>query len=130
MLQSGFADRFLAKINQRKLGYFSGVEEGAVAVKRLTDAVDWNSARSTLRFAREVVERLRGEAGASRGVEEQLVQSETVEGLYDYVFAFGYLSPIYRLTWDGKGLEQLSPGERGNLLLIFIFCRRDDMPRL
>ncbi len=68
MVQSGFADRFLARINQRKLGYFSGVEEGAAAVKRMTDAVDWNSARSTLRFAREVVERLKGEAAASRGI--------------------------------------------------------------
>jgi predicted ATP-dependent endonuclease of OLD family len=76
-----------------------------------------------------VVERLKGEGAASRGIQEQLVQSETVQGLYDFLFSLGYLSPIYRLTWDGKGLEQLSPGERGNLLLIFyLLVDRDDIP--
>jgi AAA domain, putative AbiEii toxin, Type IV TA system len=129
MVQSGFSDGFLAKINQRKLGYFAGVEGGAVAVKGLSDAADWNSARSTLRFALSIVERLKGEGAASRGIQDQLVQSETVQGLYDFLFAFGYLSPIYRLTWEGKGLEQLSPGERGNLLLIFyLLVDRDDIP--
>jgi len=49
--------------------------------------------------------------------------------LYDYVFSLGYLSPIYNLQWDGKGLEQLSPGERGNLLLIFyLLVDQDDIP--
>jgi len=32
-------------------------------------------------------------------------------------------------SWDGKTLEQLSPGERGNLLLIFyLLIDRDDIP--
>jgi ABC-type cobalamin/Fe3+-siderophores transport system ATPase subunit len=33
------------------------------------------------------------------------------------------------LRWDGKTLEQLSPGERGNLLLIFyLLIDRDNIP--
>ena len=129
MLQTGFAEVFLAKINQRKLGAFSGVEEGAALVKQLTDAVDWNSARSVIRFAERVVDQLKGRGGVERGVWDQLVQGETSEGVYDYVFGFDYLAPIYRLTWDGKGIEQLSPGERGNLLLIFyLLVDRDDIP--
>jgi ABC-type cobalamin/Fe3+-siderophores transport system ATPase subunit len=39
------------------------------------------------------------------------------------------LSPVYNLRWDGKGLEQLSPGERGNLLLIYyLLVDQDDIP--
>ena len=129
IVQSGFAESFLGQINQRKLGYFAGVEEGAAALKRLTDSTDWNSGRSTIRFARQVVARLKNDGGNKRDVHEQLMQGRTVQALYDFIFSFGYLSPIYKLTWDGKGLEQLSPGERGNLLLIFyLLVARDDIP--
>ena len=45
------------------------------------------------------------------------------------MFSLNYLSPTYNLQWDGKGLEQLSPGERGNLLLIFyLMVDKDDVP--
>src|SRR5271156_1142313 len=61
-------------------------------------------------------------------IKDQLRQGSTNE-LYDYIFSLGYLSPIYNLRWDGKGLEQLSPGERGNLLLIFyLLVDQDDIP--
>jgi ABC-type cobalamin/Fe3+-siderophores transport system ATPase subunit len=52
-----------------------------------------------------------------------------VQELYDFVYSLGFLSPIYNLQWEGKGLEQLSPGERGNLLLIFyLLVDQDDIP--
>lgn len=129
MVQSGFADAFLGKINQRKLGHFAGVQEGAAALKRLIDSTNWNSGLSVLRFARRVVSRLKRDGDANREIHDQLVQGESVQALYDFIFSLRYLSPIYRLTWDGKGLEQLSPGERGNLLLIFyLLVDRDDIP--
>jgi len=36
-----------------------------------------------------------------------------------YISTLSHLKPIYNLQWDGKGVELLSPGERGQLLLIF-----------
>ncbi len=52
-----------------------------------------------------------------------------MQELYDFVYSLGFLSPVYNLQWDGKTLEQLSPGERGNLLLIFyLLVDRDDIP--
>ena len=129
IVQSRFAESFFRQINQRKLGYFAGVKEGEAALKRLTDSTDWNSCLSTIRFARQVVACLKNDGGNERDVHEQLVQGLTVQALYDFIFSFEYLSPIYRLTWEGKGLEQLSPGERGNLLLIFyLLVDRDDIP--
>jgi len=129
MVQSGFAEAFLEKINQRKVGSFSGVEEGAAEVKRLLDVTNWSSSLSSLRFTRKVIAKLKNYDGRTLDVSEQLTQGETPQGLYDLIFSFGYLYPIYRLTWDGKSLEQLSPGERGNLLLIFyLLVDRDDIP--
>lgn len=129
IIQSGFADAFLGKINQRKTGSFAGIAEGAAEVKLLLDTTNWNSARSVLRFIRELMAKLKRSDGRTLEVAEQLKQDETVQDLYDVIFSLGYLSPIYRLAWEGKGLEQLSPGERGNLLLIFyLLVDRDDIP--
>jgi energy-coupling factor transporter ATP-binding protein EcfA2 len=128
MVETGFADGFLGKINRRKHGAFAGVEDGAAALKRLMDETDWNSTLSVTRFVGKVVNLLKG-TGADRSVSDQLVQGESPEALYDFLFSFDYVQPIYRLAWDGKGLEQLSPGERGNLLLIFyLLVDRAEIP--
>jgi len=50
---------------------------------------------------------------------DQLRQAYTPEQLYEYLFSLDYLEPRYVLRWEDKPLEQLSPGERGTLLLIF-----------
>ena len=54
-------------------------------------------------------------------------QTEPVIELYDYIFGFDYLQPKYDLKVDQKDLSELSPGERGGLLLVFylILDRRD-----
>jgi predicted ATPase len=38
---------------------------------------------------------------------------------YNYLTSLDYLEPEYELRLNGKGLNQLSPGEKGGLLLIF-----------
>lgn len=129
IVQSGFSDEFLAHIDQRKIGSFAGLDEGGAALKGLLDATNWNSALSTLRFTRRLFKRVTTHGGRALDVREQLKQGVTLQQFYDFIFSLGYLSPIYRLTWEGKGLEQLSPGERGNLLLIFyLLVDRDDIP--
>jgi len=129
IVESGFAGEFLAHIDQRKLGPFAGLDEGSAALKVLLDAADWNSALSTLRFTRNLLKRLKTDSGRPLEIGEQLKQDGSLQQLYDIIFSLRYLSPIYRLTWEGKGLEQLSPGERGNLLLLFyLLVDQDDLP--
>ena len=56
-------------------------------------------------------------------------QEEPVVDLYDYLFGFDYLKPKYDLKVDQKDLSELSPGERGGLLLIFyLILDRQDIP--
>jgi len=129
IVQAGFSEEFLAHVDQRKIGAFAGHDEGSAALKGLLDATNWNSALSTLRFTRRLFRQLTAHGGRSLDAREQLKQGATLQQFYDLIFSLGYLSPIYRLTWEGKGLEQLSPGERGNLLLIFyLLVDRDDIP--
>jgi hypothetical protein len=37
----------------------------------------------------------------------------------NFVHGLSYLKPRFELRWQDKPLDQLSPGERGNLLLVF-----------
>lgn len=129
MAESGFSDSFLSRLNRRKLGPFMGDEEGALEMKRLLDNANFDSALGTLRFTRTLFAKMVDRDGKALLVKDQLRQGVTVQEIYDFVYSLGFLSPIYNLRWDGKGLEQLSPGERGNLLLIFyLLVDQDDIP--
>jgi len=60
---------------------------------------------------------------------EQLRKGVEPIEVLDYLFGFDYLSPRYSLTYDGQEIGQLSPGERGLLLLVFyLLVDKDDIP--
>ncbi|PZR29086.1 MAG: hypothetical protein DI535_03470 [Citrobacter freundii] len=49
--------------------------------------------------------------------------------LYNYLTTLAYLEPEYDLRLNGKSLKQLSPGEKGGLLLIFyLVLDKDNKP--
>jgi ABC-type lipoprotein export system ATPase subunit len=129
MAESGFSDALLGRLNRRKIGPFMGDEEGAAEMKRLLDHASFDSALGTLRFTKALFKKMSERDGRPLSVKDQLRQGITLQELYDFVFSLGFLSPIYNLRWDDKGLEQLSPGERGNLLLIFyLLVDQNDIP--
>lgn len=129
MAESGFSDAYLGRLNRRKVGPFMGDEEGTAEMKRLLDSANFDSALGTLRFTNGLCRMMTEREGKPLLLKDQLRQGVTVQELYDFVYSLGFLSPIYNLRWDGKGLEQLSPGERGNLLLIFyLLVDQDDIP--
>lgn len=62
-------------------------------------------------------------------VVEQMRKGKSVLELYDMIFSLGYLKPRYSLRMGDKELGELSPGERGTLLLIFyLLVDKDDIP--
>lgn len=132
--ENGFSIGFLNLLNQRRAGTFSGLEEGAARLKHYVESTDFNSAAEIRRFLLTLMRALRqdqrpGKDDAPTDLKLQLAQGATVQDVYDYIFSLDYLEPIYNLQWDGKTLEQLSPGERGNLLLIFyLLIDRDNIP--
>jgi hypothetical protein len=129
MAESGFSEAFLGRLNRRKVGPFMGDEEGAAEMKRLLDNANFDTPLGTLRFTRALFAKMAERDGKALLVKDQLRQGVTSQEIYDFVYSLGFLSPIYNLRWDGKGLEQLSPGERGNLLLIFyLLVDQDDIP--
>ena len=127
--ESRFTEEFLRKINQNKSGSFSGAREGAEKVKELLDRTNFDSVDDVGRFLESIIQALESHSGKSSSVKNQLVKGGTVEDLYNYIFSLEYLNPFYSLKWDNKELDQLSPGERGNLLLIFyLILDQNDIP--
>ena len=70
-----------------------------------------------------------GQNGRATRLEDQVAKVSSALELLNYVFGLDYLSPRYSLTYEGQEISQLSPGERGLLLLVFyLLVDKDDIP--
>ena len=126
-------DNFFTYINQNRIGSFLGKEDG---FKRLSDFIDrtqFNSLDGFIQFTEDLIENLkhdkRNPANPSLDINSQLRKGVEVIQLYNYIYFADYLQPVYNLNLGNKTLEELSPGERGALLLIFyLILDNDDIP--
>jgi predicted ATPase len=122
-LATNFAERFLGSLDRSKRGSFQGKEEGERKLKEEALSADFKTAEGATSFANRLEELLKtdeGDAGKpQRDIKSQLRSSVTEDEVLSYIYGLEYLEPRYELTWQGKSLEQLSPGERGNLLIVF-----------
>jgi hypothetical protein len=119
----GLEDGLLSMIHQGKRGSFQGDQEGRERLQGIVERHDFTTADGVIAFLEEVGKHLETDLRAGSGekvdLADQLVQAADPEGFYDYLFGLNYLRPRFELLWQGKPLDQLSPGERGTLLLIF-----------
>jgi ABC-type lipoprotein export system ATPase subunit/flagellar biosynthesis chaperone FliJ len=136
-LDRSFQEEFFRCVSQSFKGSFYGVEEGKGALKTITDnIIDWQDEGMVEVFLDSVIDHIdfdkrkdTTEEGAPRGVHKQMKQGKDPVEFYDYLFGFDYLQTKYDLKVDEKDLSELSPGERGGLLLIFyLMLDRRDIP--
>lgn len=131
----GFVDRFIGFINQGVKGSFYGAEDGRRFIEEMLERHDANEEADLLAFLGEVLDSLardrRDPAGRPTSVTRQLRKGVTPQELYDFLFSLEYLRPKYELTLGDKALPQLSPGERGVVLLVFyLLIDKNDCPLL
>ena len=134
IVDSGLSDYMWALINRQVRGSFSGVEESELRLKSLLRSTDFNKESEALEFVEEVNRQLHSDT--REGVtdtqiqpDSQLRKGKTLQELYDVIFGLRYLKSSYFLKFGEKSLEQLSPGERGLLLLIFyLLVDKSDLP--
>ncbi|MDT3417006.1 ABC-type lipoprotein export system ATPase subunit/uncharacterized small protein (DUF1192 family) [Brevibacillus aydinogluensis] len=132
-ISNSFQDNLLKRINRRAKGSFNGITEGDLMLRNLIDRFDYNTEEGVLGFINELINHLqfdkRLEQPTKMEIEEQLRQGESVQALYDYIFSLSYLEPKYLLKLNDKELSELSPGERGIILLIFyLLLDKNDIP--
>lgn len=118
-----FQESFLDFIRKNRKGSFYGEDESRKAVLDLLNAHDLESTDGVVAFTEAVhlalTEYDYNGTPEKVLIESQLRQNKTILELYDYLFGLGYLEVRYTLRLGDKDISQLSPGEKGALLLVF-----------
>jgi ABC-type lipoprotein export system ATPase subunit len=123
MALDGLVDGILSFVHQGRKGTFQGEADGRKALRELIAQSDFQSTDGVAKFLTDIGEALthdlRVEGNPKTDLDKQLRQGVSAVAFYDYLFGLSYLRPRFELRWQGKQLDQLSPGERGTLLLVF-----------
>jgi len=139
-LRSEFSEGFFRFITQQRKGSFYGAQEGKLVLAQIADTVpDWRIEESVFAALDNVLHHIDFDARLSerdssgerprRDVFDQMKQGRDPIEFYDFLFGLSYLDPVYDLKVDGKTLTELSPGERGGVLLVFyLMLDKRDIP--
>lgn len=115
------SDQLFALIKQT-WGEFRGQDEAPSTIRKLFDRHDLNTRGGALAFVgalqEKIVEAARA-SGSPAGIFNLVKKGQSAAAVYDLIFGLNFLEPRYSLLFQDTQIEQLSPGQRGALLLIF-----------
>jgi len=118
-----FGEILFSLIQHGASGSFCGVAEGEKRLKEIVAKYDFNNKIATTEFLNDIINNLtkdkRTEQASEVKIIDQLRLGKTIQLLYDSIFSLDYLEPRFSLKLGDKEMRQLSPGEKGTLLLIF-----------
>ncbi|MCW5590859.1 MAG: AAA family ATPase [Burkholderiales bacterium] len=103
-------------------GDFRGQDEAFSTIRKLFDSHDPNTRSGALAFVGALQEKVLEAARASgspAGIFNLVKKGQSAATVYDLIFGLNFLEPRYTLLFQDTQIEQLSPGQRGALLLIF-----------
>lgn len=115
---------------KQNAGEFKGDEESHATVKRIAENLDISKRSEALQFIAQLHDKINSAANGGTlndaGIRSILRTAKTPSGVnktaadvYDLIFGLSFLEPRYSLLFQDTKIEQLSPGQRGALLLIF-----------
>jgi ABC-type lipoprotein export system ATPase subunit len=133
IINSDLENKFFNRVVKNRVGSFYG--DGEKTLKSIIDRYDFNNWINVEAFLSTLIEYLSRD---QRQPDKPLVlikdqlrkgKDDEVISFYDDIFSLDYLRPNYVLKLGERELGELSPGERGALLLIFyLLVDRDDIP--
>ena len=103
-------------------GEFRGEDESYGAIRKLAEQYDFNKRTDVLGFVTQLHEKIVVAASGGKGavgIGAVLRKDKMASDVYDLLFGLSFLEPRYSLLFQDAQIEQLSPGQRGALLLIF-----------
>ncbi|HNF16383.1 MAG TPA: AAA family ATPase, partial [Leptospiraceae bacterium] len=130
-VSNSFIKDFLEFINKSRAGTFK--DDGERELKKLMEMVDFDNFDSVSEFLNNIIDSVfldkRKTPSSKEGERNLEDQIKAPSEFYKYLFNLEFLEYNYELKQGNKKLEQLSPGERGALLLIFfLLLDKDDKP--
>jgi hypothetical protein len=113
----------LFNLIKQNSGEFREEDESFAAIKKLAEEFDFNTKVGSLGFISGLHDKIIGAAGGGSpsavGIANLLRKDKTASDVYNLLFGLSLLEPRYSLLFQDTHIEQLSPGQRGALLLIF-----------
>lgn len=102
-------------------GEFRGENDSYQTVRKLSEQYQLNLKEHVIKFVEALDEKihLAASGGGNVGINSILRKDRTASAVYDLIYGLSYLEPRYSLLFQDAQIEQLSPGQRGALLLIF-----------
>ena len=128
-LDDGFVDNFLGYINRNKKGTFQNADTGTVSA--MLDSIDLSEEDGVRQLLDSSIRWLEEDERNESDIQKRNISDQVskVKEFYDFLFSLEYLAPSYDLKQDGKSLDQLSPGEKGAVLLVFyLMIDKEDIP--
>ncbi|WP_026519391.1 TrlF family AAA-like ATPase [Butyrivibrio sp. FCS006] len=113
LTDNDFSSKILQNINSRMSGVFRGKTEAAATLDKYIKQTEFDKPESVFSLVTNVLQAVEEDIDAS----EKKVQNKSE--LYDYLFGLEYADVLFKLKMAGRDLEELSPGERGIVLLVF-----------
>ena len=112
-IDSNFTDQFLSFIKQNVKGLYYGRADGIENLNSIIREVDLSTWDGVDLFVGKIQNSISGEPNTI----QKLVPN--TNACYNYLNKLEYLNVSFTLKMNGKTLEELSPGQRGIVLLIF-----------
>lgn len=108
-----FSKKIVDFINMRYNGKFGRGHKPEQEIKLLLDRTDFSNEDSVIELVNEFIEVV------TEDLESADNRISNIESFYDFVCKLEYIDVNYRLKMGERNLAELSPGERGILLLVF-----------
>lgn len=113
----------LFNLIKQNIGEFRGLDEAPLVIRRLLDSHDFNAKDGALAFVEALHKKIANAAKTNDsggvGIFNVLKKGQSAASVYNLIFGLNFLEPRYSLLFQDTQIEQLSPGQRGALLLIF-----------
>lgn len=113
-----FIERFFGLVKQNT-GGFRGDEDGPAKLRTILRGIDFNDAASVIAGLRLIRTTITGPDQPGSALLSVLRTKITVEQLYEELYGLQQLEAKFSLSLAGTNIQQMSPGQRGALLLIF-----------
>jgi ABC-type lipoprotein export system ATPase subunit len=123
MVLDNFETGLFGFVHHGRKGSFQGQQSAQSILKDVVSQAEVGTIEGVELFIDAVYKRLNNDVREAPPVpvriQDQVGQGVAVRDVYDYLFGLSYLKPRFEIRWRGKHVDQLSPGERGTLLLVF-----------
>ena len=113
LVDNDIADKLLAQINQKYAGVFKGKTESSYKMTQLIRQTEFDKPESLIQFIRNVLQVVDEDLDVS---DKKVINKQD---FYDLLCGLDYIGVAYKLKMGGRDLDELSPGERGIVLLVF-----------